>query len=536
MIGRRLTLSPGVVAGLSATVLATFLSAIVHTVLPTFAFPPLSIGQILVRSTPGWFNSFFIGILGHLALWLAVVGVAVVFAASGALLGRMVESLGRVARSRIAWGALLLPPWTAGVILYPDVPQYLSRTGFALSTLPLLVASGAAGGLIYRRLISFHEASTLDATQDHKEPAATRSPVRTQPRWPGDPALSRRYFLVSLGIGGAGIALGLANLRSVRNPGEQLLRGGDIARVKLPPAAPGDAVFESLPGLTPEVTAIGKHYVVDEEIIDPIIDPSEWRLSIGGLVPSPMALTYRELKELPAIERYQTLECVSNEVGGHLISTAKWVGVELKTVLERARVDTASAVEVVFRASGGYSDSLPFDHAMDESTLVAFGMNDHVLPREHGFPARLLSIGTYGYKNPKWLTGIEVVDRPYTGFWQRRGWAKEGHVKTMSRIDVPRRGRVGDPVTIAGIAFAADRGISRVEVSSDGGQTWSEARLKTAVSPSCWRLWLYEWEPSDGDHELVVRAYDGSGAAQISRPASPFPSGSSGYDAVEVST
>jgi DMSO/TMAO reductase YedYZ molybdopterin-dependent catalytic subunit len=536
VIRRKLPPSPGVVAGLSATALATFLSAIVHTVQPAFAFPPLSIGQILVRSTPGWFNSFFIGILGHLALWLAVVGVAIGFAASGALLGRVLESFGWASRSRIAWGALLLPPWMAGVILYPDVPQYLSRTGFALSMLPFLVASGTAGGLIYRRLISSLEATTLDASREHEEPAGAGSSVRTQPPLPGAPALSRRYFLVSLGIGGAGIALGLANLRSVRNPGEQLLRADDVARLRRPPAASGDARFEGVPGLTPEVTAISKHYIVDEEIIDPIIDPSEWRLSIGGLVSSPIELTYRELKELPAIERYQTLECVSNEVGGPLISTAKWVGVSLKTILERARVDAASAIEVVFRASGGYSDSLPFDHAMDDSTLVAFGMNDHVLPREHGFPARLLSVGTYGYKNPKWLTGIEVVDRPYMGFWQRRGWAKEGLVKTMSRIDVPRRGRVGGTVTIAGIAFAADRGISRVEVSSDGGQTWSEARLKTAISPYSWRLWLYEWEPRDGDHELVVRAYDGSGAAQISRPASPFPSGSSGYDSVEVST
>lgn len=536
MVRRRVILSPGVVAGLSATAIATLLTAIIHIAWPAFAFPPLSIGQILIRTTPGWINSFFIGILGHLALWLAVVAVAVGFAASGAALGRVLESIGSLARSRIAWAALLLPSWIASVVLYPEVPQYLSRTTFSLTLLVPLIAASAAGGSIHRRLIAPSTRDGEQASEVGSEPDKTGHPVQTRPRRPGDPALSRRYFLVSLGVGSAGIALGLANVRSVRNPGEQLLRASDVVHAKRPPAGPDDAAFEDIQELTPEVTAIGKHYVVDEEIIDPIIDPRAWRLTIGGLVTSPLSLAYADLKELPAIERYQTLECVSNEVGGDLISTAKWVGVPLKTLLERARVDLTNAVEVVFRASGGYSDSLPFDHAMDETTLIAFGMNDHVLPREHGFPARLLSLGTYGYKNPKWLTGIEVVDRPYKGFWQRRGWAEDGLVKTMSRIDVPRSGRVSGPVTIAGVAFAADRGISRVEVSTDDGKTWKETLLKTAVSPYTWRLWLYEWEPNAGDHELVVRAYDGTGAVQISRSASPFPSGSSGYDSVEVST
>jgi DMSO/TMAO reductase YedYZ molybdopterin-dependent catalytic subunit len=529
MGNQRLRPSSGVVAGFAASAVATLLAALLHTAAPAIAFPPQSIGQILIRTTPGALNSFFIGLFGHWALRLAVLGVAIGFAACGVVFGMLIGRWERI-RGRLAiWGLALTPAWAAAVILYPEVPQYLPRVTFALATLPVFVVGGVAGGTIYRRLVSPSSTLEIAETEPH-------IPVTTTPRLPGNPPLSRRYFLMSLGVGGAGVALGLANIRGSADPGTRILRAGDIARAARPTPTPGDEIFEQVKGLTPDLTSIANHYVVDEEIIDPIIDPKTWRLSIAGLVDAPLDLGYEELKSLPAVERYQTLECVSNEVGGKLISTAKWVGVPLKIILEKAKVDTASAAEVVFRASGGYSDSLPIDHAMDESTLIAFGMNDHVLPRAHGFPARLLSLRTYGYKNPKWLTGIEVVERPYRGFWQQRGWNKEGLVKTMSRIDVPRRGNVSGRTTIAGVAFAADRGISKVEVSTDDGRTWSEARLKTPLSDHTWRLWLYEWDTDTGDHEIVVRAYDGTGEIQIADPASPFPSGSSGYDTVEVSS
>jgi DMSO/TMAO reductase YedYZ molybdopterin-dependent catalytic subunit len=441
----------------------------------------------------------------------------------------LIERSERIRSRREIWSLALAPAWVAAVILYPEVPQYLPRVTFALATLPVFVVGGLAGAIVYRRLVT-----PLSAPAS-VEPAP-RIPVTTTPRLPGNPPLSRRYFLISLGVGGTGVALGLANIRGFADPGTRILQAGNLERAARPTPAPGDEIFEQVRGLTPDLTSIADHYVVDEEIIDPIIDPKTWLLSIAGLVDTPFNLSYPELKSLPAVERYQTLECVSNEVGGKLISTAKWVGVPLKTILERAKVDMTHAVEVVFSASGGYSDSLGFDHAMDETTLIAFGMNDHVLPRAHGFPARLLSLGTYGYKNPKWLTGIEVVDRPYKGFWQQRGWNKEGIVKAMTRIDVPRRGNVSRQVTIAGVAFAADRGISKVEVSTDEGRTWNEARLKTPLSDYTWRLWLYEWDSDTGDHEIVVRAFDGTGEIQIADPASPFPSGSSGYDTVEVSS
>src|SRR5207302_11230982 len=202
-------------------------------------------------------------------------------------------------------------------------------------------------------------------------------------------------------------------------------------------------------------------------------------------------------------DRYQTLECISNRVGGKLMSNAKWIGVPLNEILDRAGVNTSRAVEVVFRAAGGYSDSLPIDHAMDPSTLIAIGMNGHVLPRAHGYPARLLSVGTYGMKNPKWLTGIQVVDRPFAGYWEQRGWAKLPTVETESRIDIPTNGAVvGRATTIAGVAFAADRGISRVELTTDGGRNWAPAELKTALGPYTWRLWRYRWTPRQSGRAL----------------------------------
>jgi DMSO/TMAO reductase YedYZ molybdopterin-dependent catalytic subunit len=516
---RRKLLTPATVGGLSASVAATVFTAIAHTAAPSVPFPPVSIAQILVRTTSGEVNSFFIGYLGHWALRLAVVGVAIAFALSGAVLGLLIAR-----RSMMAWSLTALPLWVAGVALYPEVPQYLDRWTFAAVAFPLHLLAGVVGGMVAGRLSD--AAREIEVVEDVVIPR--RMPGQVQP--------TRRYFLIALGVGSAGIALGLANLGArLTDPGDKLLNLTGIRRARRPRLDPTDAAFDDIPGLTPEVTSNSAHYVVDEEILDPVIDPNGWTLTIDGKVDQKVVLTYDDLVQIPSVERYQTLMCISNEVGGDLISTALWTGVPLKAILDRAGIDTGAA-EVVFRAEGGYSDSIPAEQAMDESTLIAIGMNGHVLPRAHGFPARLLSTGTYGYKNPKWLTEIEVVTSPYTGFWQHRGWDKEGRVNTMSRIDVPESGDVpAGPVTIGGIAFAADRGVARVEISDDDGRTWHEARLKTALSDVTWRLWLLEWEPpGSGEYELLVRAQDGTGAVQISRHASPFPSGSTGYDAVTV--
>jgi DMSO/TMAO reductase YedYZ molybdopterin-dependent catalytic subunit len=334
------------------------------------------------------------------------------------------------------------------------------------------------------------------------------------------------------------LLLGAADFTRLVNrrpdPGLRPLVVAGLKDLLPPPEGPADRVFRLVDGLTPEVTPNDLFYVVDEEVLDPVIDPTTWRLTVRGKVRRTLSIGYQDLLRAPLEERFQTLECISNEVGGDLMSTAKWVGAPLHKILARAGVDP-SAVEVVFTASSGYADSLSIDQAMDDSTWVAVGMNDRVLPRAHGFPARLLSVGNYGMKNPKWLVDIEVADAPFAGYWEQRGWSKQADVKTGSRIDSPRAGgQIQSPVTVAGVAFAGDGGISRVEVSTDG-RTWQPAELKRPLSQIAWRLWRYRWTPpATGMSTILVRAYDGRGEVQSPQKADPHPDGASGYHAITV--
>ena len=502
----------GLVGGAAITILV----AVAHSVAPSVPFLPESIAQSLVRAAPGGFATYFIERLGHWAIRLALAGTFAAFLGAGALVGLLIPWLMR-RLSWSAWAAGVLafaPAWAASVALYPSNPQSLTRWPAAAAILPIYVAGGLAAGWAYRRLAG----------------AADRQRATD---------LSRRYVLRALWFGGLGVLIGLSDLGRLLyrrpDPGAGLLRVAHLEPATEPSASPGDATFRGVRGLTPRITSNDEFYVVDEEIIDPDIDPATWRLAVDGLVSRPLQLTYDELLRFPVVERYQTLECISNEVGGDLISTARWEGVALGGILDRAGVRSGAA-EVVFRCAGGYSESLSIAQALDERTLLAVGMNGHVLPRAHGFPARVLSIGTYGMKNPKWVTGIEVVDRPYQGFWEQRGWNKLAMVKTGSRIDTPAGGTtVRGSVPIAGVAFAADRGISRVEVSTDGGRSWQPALLETALSSSTWRRWLLRWEAAgSGQSRIVARAYDGRGVVQAAVVTPPHPDGATGYEAITV--
>jgi DMSO/TMAO reductase YedYZ molybdopterin-dependent catalytic subunit len=240
---------------------------------------------------------------------------------------------------------------------------------------------------------------------------------------------------------------------------------------------------------------------------------------------------------MPAVEQYVTLQCISNYVGGDLVSTALWTGVPLADVLARAGGVSGRAVRVAFHAVGGYTDSLPVAKAMERTTLVAYGMNGTSLPRAHGYPARIIVPGIYGMKNVKWLQRIEVVDYDYRGYWQRTdGWDNIATVKTASRIDVPAElAAVRGAATVAGLAWAGERGIKAVEVSLDGGSTWRRAVLRRELARAAWRQWRLPWQPtSSGKVLLKVRAVDGRGQLQTAAEAPPHPSGASGYHQLEV--
>ena len=268
---------------------------------------------------------------------------------------------------------------------------------------------------------------------------------------------------------------------------------------------------------------------------EPQIAPASWRLKVHGS--SNYSLTYDELTGMPLVRQAQTLECISNPVGGGLISTAIWEGVPLAHLLSKAGVP-ADSVEVRFDCADGYSDSLPLASALDPRTLVAVTMNGAKLTAAHGFPARILTPGRYGMKNPKFLQAISTTSRPFRGYWETRGWSKSAWVRITSRIDYPGSGSVllhTGPVAVRGIAYAGDRGISRVELSTDGGGSWLPVHLVPPPSALTWVLWTFLWtQPTRGMHTLIVRAFDVMGRPQVAASEATFPNGAEAFDSVQI--
>ena len=301
--------------------------------------------------------------------------------------------------------------------------------------------------------------------------------------------------------------------------------------------ATAQSLFGRVKGLPPEITPNDQFYVVSKNPpgFDPVVDVSKWRLDVAGLVGKPLRLTYEDLRTLPAIEQFQTLECISNEVGSDLISNAKWRGVRLRDVLMRAGGPAPTAVKVSFRCADGYSESIPIDDAMNPTTLLAYEMNGEPLPSAHGFPIRLLVPGLFGMKNPKWITKIEVVDFDFQGYWEASGWSDEAVVKTMSKFTTTFRSEKLGDIGLGGLAYAGDRVIKEVEYSTDGGTTWQKVEVKPALGPFTWVLWAAIWKPTaPGEYTLKVRAKDGLGVLQAARQAPTLPDGASGYHTFRV--
>lgn len=290
---------------------------------------------------------------------------------------------------------------------------------------------------------------------------------------------------------------------------------------------------EVVGALPQPITTNEQFYVISKNLIDPAVDVASYRLAVAGLVAAPLSLTMEDLRAMPSVDQVQTLECISNEVGGHLISTAAWRGVRLRDVLEQA-APQPSTLELKLTSEDGYTESIPIEMAADDRVLLVYDMNAEPLPQRHGFPLRLLLPGVYGMKGPKWLTRIEAIDAPYDGYWEQRGWTKVACLKTMSRIDTPPSAdpyRAGRPITLAGIAFASFRGITKVELRIGPEDRWVEASLDPPFADGAWRFWRYEWTPDRaGSYEVGVRATDGDGTLQEARLAPTLPDGASGYD------
>ena len=296
----------------------------------------------------------------------------------------------------------------------------------------------------------------------------------------------------------------------------------------------GSGVFPEIDGLSLEVTPTADFYHVSKNVFDPDVSPRNWRLELGGLVDRPLSLSLDGLRALPAVEGFATLACIDNPAGGDLIGNAFWRGVGLADLLRAAGVRDG-AVDVVFTASDDYVDSISIERAMMPGCMLAYEMNGMPLNSAHGAPLRLIVPGLFGLKNVKWIARIDVAASDVRGYWQRRGWDDTAEYQTMSRIDVATAGVVGQPATLAGVAFAGDRGVTRVEVSTDNGTTWREAELRPPLSTNAWALWHFAWVPQNaGRYDVVARAVDGTGTTQTAMTASAFPHGVTGLHRVSV--
>ncbi len=351
--------------------------------------------------------------------------------------------------------------------------------------------------------------------------------------------LGNGFFLV------AGVALGGGALRWLADhlapPAVPPVESAAVGRTNAALAANEDlleALAAGVPGLAPEITPNERFYVVSKNVFrDPVVDPQGWQLEVVGLVDRPMVLTHDQMRALPGAEQVFTLQCISNEIGGELIGNARWRGIWLADLLRQSGVQ-ADAVDVVFHAADDYSDSIPIATALQPGAMLAYAMNDEPLPANHGFPMRLLAPDLYGMKNVKWVTKLEVVPYDYKGYWQRQGWTDVANMHASARIDVPKPGsylRVGRNY-VGGVAVAGARGVHRVEVSTDGGQTWRDATVKPALGPLAWSLWLADWDfPADTPRaRILARVTDSAGATQIALAQPTLPDGAMGYHSIEI--
>ncbi|MEX2620232.1 MAG: molybdopterin-dependent oxidoreductase [Egibacteraceae bacterium] len=479
----------------------------------------VAVGGVVIDEVPAGVKDVAIALFGVRDKIALVVGTLVLAGVFGAVLGLLAaRGLWKGAAGFAGFAVL----GTLAATRDPQASAVLAAIGAA-------VAAAVALALLHRMLARAPGAGAHEPDPDH-EPA-TAEPM--QPR--GD----RRVFLQLAGGATAFAVLssGAGRLLTSRNAATVAR-----ARVDLPPPAvalgtpPAGTALE-VDGLSPLFTPNDSFYRIDTALTIPRVDPATWRLQVTGMVDRPLTLSFDDLLAMPHEEVDVTLLCVSNEVGGHLAGNARWSGVRLTDLLDRAGVQVG-ATQIVGRSADGWTSGFPTEAAFDgRDALVAVGMNGEPLPLRHGFPARLVVAGLYGYVSAtKWLTAIELTTlNGFDAYWVPRGWSKEGPVKTQSRIDVPahRDSVAAGRVAVAGVAWAGIRGVSRVEVAVDDGD-WQPARLAEELGSATWRQWLWEWDARPGRHTLTVRATDGEGTVQTSAPSRPAPDGATGHHRVTV--
>jgi DMSO/TMAO reductase YedYZ molybdopterin-dependent catalytic subunit len=510
----------GLLAALAGMAVGHLVAAFVNPA----ASPVLAVGSTVIDATPTPVKEWAVQNFGTADKPILLGSVAVVTAVAAALIGLLSR--------RRPTPALVLLVVLAGLA---GAAALTRPAALPQDVVPALVTAGVGAVTLMslRRLVPDHSVDGPARTA-----AAPESPLDHSAYANGTAATpARRSFL----LGAAGVTVGAAAVGAL---GQKLSVAPTLpASVSLPAPqntlAPLPAGIEGkVKGVAPFRTPVDKFYRVDTALVIPRVDVAGWKLEVDGMVDQPFALTFAELLRMPMVEKDITLNCVSNEVGGQYISSTRWLGVRVRDLLERAGVQSG-ADQIFSRSTDGMTISTPVEALTDDrDALVAVAMDGRPLPARHGFPARLVTPGLYGYVGAtKWLTRLTAStyakDQAY---WTERGWAERVDVKTQARIDTPA-GLGTYPagkVAIGGVAWSqARRGISKVEVRVDDGE-WLPAELGPDGGTTYWRQWYHVWGATSGRHDLTVRATDGTGQLQTDKRAEPFPDGAAGYHSIVV--
>jgi DMSO/TMAO reductase YedYZ molybdopterin-dependent catalytic subunit len=494
------------VAGIVAGAVALGATELMAGLLPGAPSVVLEIGSFLISLQPPGAKQIVVDLFGtadKLALNVAIVIGALVLAAVLGILARYHRSWTTAGFTGIA---------TLGLLASLRDPLVDGLLALVAAVIGVIVAYTVIGWLL--RLAA---------------PTGTAE----MPDWGRRRFIGTSVGVAALAVAGGGIGRILLDSRAEAAP-----TAGSIPPAVDPVAPLPTGADLGVAGVAPLIVPNRDFYRIDTNLFVPRIDAATWSLSVDGKVDHPFQLTYAELLAMEMHEQYVTIACVSNEVGGDLVGNALWKGVPLRTLLDRAGVQ-AGATQIVGHAFDDWTAGFPtaWLDDPDREALVAVAMNGDPLPPEHGFPARLIVPGLYGYVSAtKWLTKIGLTTlEAFNGYWVPLGWAKEAPILTQSRIDVPKRGDTvkAGQVAVAGVAWAPDRGVSAVEVQVDD-QPWVRAELSAPISNATWVQWLFRWTATPGNHILSVRATDRTGEVQTAAVTRPAPDGARGHHTISV--
>jgi DMSO/TMAO reductase YedYZ molybdopterin-dependent catalytic subunit len=504
---------PRAAAGLAAVLIGLGAGTVVAALFAKAFSPLVVVGSAVIDLTPGPMKEAVIGIFGsHDKAFLFVV--------LGVVVGVLACVAGVLESHR---------PWLGRVVVLAGAALGVAAALTRADATPLAVVPAAVAGVAGAWALAFLVARMPPALAGRETPRAATFPTR------------RSFLSWSAGAAAVGLLATIGGQLATRTA-SAAASARSALRLPRPAASvapvPADASLR-VPGITPVITPNARFYRTDVELVIPQLDPEQWSLTVHGMVERPFTLTWADLNALPMEEHYITLACVSNEVGGPLISTAKWLGYPLRLLLERAGVKQGA--DMLYSESfDGYTAATPLSAVTDpdRAALLAIGMNDEPLPFARGFPARLVVPGLYGYVSAtKWVVDLRVTRfADYQGYWVTQGWAERAPVKQSSRIDVPRPGRQlkAGQQWVAGVAWQQHVGISKVEVQVDDGP-WNEAELAREINADTWVQWRWSWDASPGDHQLRVRATNAKGVQQTSGVSGVLPDGATGWHTLEVS-